>query len=217
MNSCLKDPLGGQRPAQHTHPCCPPCSRSFIRAAADDEDLPVPSPTFLLQNIYSEHAGAGSGPVAAQPSAPICTHSYLLRLRAGPPIHHFDLYRLTQQYDLARLDLRASFTQAVSLVEWPERLGPDLLPAEHLAVHISILEAAEQQQLQRHLAAAAAHERRSTDEAEGGGDEGGGDTRWRRIQLSPAGQRWLPRLQLLHRYLSSEGAELGCYLERSTL
>lgn len=34
------------------------CSRAFIRAASEDEDLPVPSPTFLLQNMYTEHAGA---------------------------------------------------------------------------------------------------------------------------------------------------------------
>lgn len=35
-----------------------PGSRAFIRTAADDEELPVPSPTFLLQNIYNDHAGA---------------------------------------------------------------------------------------------------------------------------------------------------------------
>ena len=34
------------------------CSRAFIRAAAQDDELPVPSPTFLLQNIYSDHPGA---------------------------------------------------------------------------------------------------------------------------------------------------------------
>lgn len=33
------------------------CSRAFIRAAAKDEELPVPSPTFLLQNIYTDHQG----------------------------------------------------------------------------------------------------------------------------------------------------------------
>ena len=33
------------------------CSRAFIRAAADDEEVPVPSPTFLLQNMYTEHQG----------------------------------------------------------------------------------------------------------------------------------------------------------------
>lgn len=56
---------------------------------------------------------------------------------------------MTQQYDLARLDLHASFTQAVCLVEWPERLGAQQQPAGHLAVHISILEQAEQQRMQQ--------------------------------------------------------------------
>jgi len=40
-----------------------------VRAAAEDEALPVPSPTFLLQNIYDELEGAqplGSGPVTLQ-------------------------------------------------------------------------------------------------------------------------------------------------------
>lgn len=32
-------------------------SRAFIRAAADDPQLPVPSPTYLLQLIYSDHEG----------------------------------------------------------------------------------------------------------------------------------------------------------------
>ena len=35
--------------------CC--CSRAFIRAAMDDPDFPVTSPTFTLQNIYDEHEG----------------------------------------------------------------------------------------------------------------------------------------------------------------
>ena len=33
-------------------------SRAFVRAAADHETLPVPSQTFLLQNIYDELEGA---------------------------------------------------------------------------------------------------------------------------------------------------------------
>ena len=34
------------------------CSRAFVRAAMDDPDFPVPSPTFTLQNVYDEHQGA---------------------------------------------------------------------------------------------------------------------------------------------------------------
>ena len=33
-------------------------SRAFIRAAYEDDLLPVPSPTYLLQNIYDELEGS---------------------------------------------------------------------------------------------------------------------------------------------------------------
>uniref|UniRef100_A0A383VCJ7 tRNA threonylcarbamoyladenosine biosynthesis protein TsaE n=1 Tax=Tetradesmus obliquus TaxID=3088 RepID=A0A383VCJ7_TETOB len=89
-------------------------SRAFIRAAAQDPTLPVPSPTYLLQLIYEE--------------------------QEGPPIHHFDLYRLDSQQDMSRLDLAASFSSAVSLVEWADRMPPQLLPQRRLEVHIRILE-----------------------------------------------------------------------------
>ncbi|KAL4428029.1 hypothetical protein ABPG75_002118 [Micractinium tetrahymenae] len=206
-------------------------SRAFIRAAAEDEDLPVPSPTFLLQNIYTEHA--------------------------GPPIHHFDLYRLAQEYDLARLDLPASFSHVVCLVEWAERLqalgGGAHLPADHLAVRIAIVEAAEQARLRRQVEqqAAAAQQQQQQQQHAGGSDgssgrpgleeglagceedeqgyssseageeDGSGDLRWRRIQVAVGGgsgsgsssrERWEPRLQLLRRYLAAEGPQLGCYL-----
>lgn len=62
---------------------------------------------------------------------------------AGPAIHHYDLYRLTEPHDLLRLDLPSSFTQAVSLVEWPERLQ-DQPPPQHLAVHLSVIQAVSQ-------------------------------------------------------------------------
>lgn len=151
---------------------------------------------------------------------------------AGPPIHHFDLYRLTQQYDLARLDLPASFSRAVCLVEWPERLaGSAAQPLQPLHVYISILAAAEQERLQaaRHSGGSSRSGREAQqseaadgDEAGGGSsgssgsdddDETGGDARWRRIQLVPAGPRWQRRLQLLRRYLLAEGAQLGCFVE----
>jgi hypothetical protein len=58
----------------------------------------------------------------------------------GPPIHHFDLYRLeAPSADLGRLDMAASFAGAVALVEWPERLPAALVPAERLEVAIDIL------------------------------------------------------------------------------
>lgn len=128
-----------------------------------------------------------------------------------------------------------SARQAVSLVEWPERLalaGPEQQPAEPLEITISILGQAEQAAVeqsiaQRRAAAAssggsggglqAAVEAGDDDEfssnSSGEDEEGGGDRRWRRVQLLTAGQRWRPRLQLLRRYLAAQGAEVGCYLE----
>ncbi|KAL4445370.1 hypothetical protein ABPG77_011195 [Micractinium sp. CCAP 211/92] len=199
-------------------------SRAFIRSVADDEDLPVPSPTFLLQNMYTDHQ--------------------------GPPIHHFDLYRLTAGYDLARLDLPASFARAVCLVEWAERLqdlgGGAHLPADHLAVRIAVVEAAEQARLQQHVQqqqqqqqqagsgsasscmsglgeeAGGEEDEQGYSSSEAEEDDDGGDPRWRRIQLEVGGGgsagthgssgRWEPRLQLLRRYLAAEGPQLGCYL-----
>lgn len=47
----------GPAPSELSTALCQLCSRAFIRAAADDEDLAVPSPTYLLQNIYDAHEG----------------------------------------------------------------------------------------------------------------------------------------------------------------
>eukprot|EP00899_Mesostigma_viride_P014993 jgi/Mesvir1/23495/Mv22337-RA.1 len=98
--------------------------RQFIRAITGDDETVVPSPTFLLQIIYDEHE--------------------------GPPVHHFDLYRLEgggKTYDLGRLDLDHSFASAVSLIEWADRLtgsnrqsltGATSLPEDRLDVYISM-------------------------------------------------------------------------------
>lgn len=70
------------------------------------------SPTFTLVNTYGATAG-------------------------GPPLAHLDLYRLDGPDDLDSIgfdDLIASGVSAV-LVEWPERLGPDL-PADYLVITI---------------------------------------------------------------------------------
>lgn len=92
------------------------CSRSFIRHAMDDEDLAVPSPTYLLQNTYQKQDDS-------------------------PELYHFDLYRLKTSRDLARLSLDECFRRGICLVEWAERLdmGPTFcLPETYLEVHISM-------------------------------------------------------------------------------
>lgn len=57
---------------------------------------------------------------------------------AGLAVHHFDLYRLTGPADMARLNMDESFRQAISLVEWAERLQ-QAKPADRLDMSISIL------------------------------------------------------------------------------
>lgn len=64
----------------------------------------VPSPTFTLVQVYDTGA---------------------------VPVWHFDLYRLERPEDAIELAIEEAFASAISLVEWPERLG-DLMPGAWL-------------------------------------------------------------------------------------
>ena len=79
-------------------------ARGFIRARGGDEA--VPSPTFTLVQIYDLPGGR---------------------------VWHFDLYRLRVAEEAWELDIEEAFDEGISLIEWPERLGP-LLPRGHLLV-----------------------------------------------------------------------------------
>ena len=83
-------------------------ARAFIRARADREDE-VPSPTFTLVQVYD----AGPSQTA--------------------PIWHFDLYRLRAAEEAWELGIEDAFNDGISLIEWPERLGP-LLPPRRLQI-----------------------------------------------------------------------------------
>ena len=83
-------------------------ARGLIRAAGD-ADEEVPSPTFTLVQIYD--AGAA-------------------------PIWHFDLYRLNGPEDIWELGFDDALEEAVSLIEWPERLGRQL-PLRRLDVELA--------------------------------------------------------------------------------
>ena len=95
-------------------------ARALIRAlpradgslAADEE---VPSPTFTLVQIYE---------------------------RRPAPVWHFDLFRLEAPEEALELGLEEALAGAISLVEWPERLGP-LLPAERLNLSLGFAETAD--------------------------------------------------------------------------
>ena len=82
-------------------------ARAFIRALGNKDE--VPSPTFTLVQVYDV------GPTA---------------------IWHFDLYRIRAPEDAWELGIEDAFTAGISLIEWPERLGP-LLPERRLEITFS--------------------------------------------------------------------------------
>ncbi len=83
-------------------------ARAFLRAAAGDPSLEVPSPSFTLVQSYDTRLG---------------------------PVHHFDLWRLSGPGALVELGWD-ELTGGIVLVEWPERLGP-LRPEGALMVSLA--------------------------------------------------------------------------------
>jgi tRNA threonylcarbamoyladenosine biosynthesis protein TsaE len=86
-------------------------ARAFIRARTRPDEE-VPSPTFTLVQVYE--------PVG----------------QADAAIWHFDLFRLETAQDALELGIEDAFGGAISLIEWPERLGR-LLPERRLDLMLS--------------------------------------------------------------------------------
>ena len=86
-------------------------ARAFVRSLCDPfED--VPSPTFTLVQVY-ESANPASG-----------------------TIYHFDLFRLQDPEEAYELGIEEAFVDAISLIEWPDRLGR-LLPDHRLDIRLA--------------------------------------------------------------------------------
>ena len=83
-------------------------ARAFLREWGVQEE--IPSPTFTLVQTYELEAGT---------------------------VWHFDLYRLENPDDALELDIEDAFTEGISLIEWPERLGA-YLPWERLDLRFAI-------------------------------------------------------------------------------
>ncbi len=83
-------------------------ARAFLREWGVREE--IPSPTFTLVQTYELEAGT---------------------------VWHFDLYRLENPDDALELDIEDAFTEGISLIEWPERLGA-YLPWERLDLRFAI-------------------------------------------------------------------------------
>ncbi len=83
-------------------------ARAFIEALSEAPEE-VPSPTFTLVQTYEA---------------------------APAPVHHFDLFRLAGPEETLELGVEEAFAEGISLIEWPDRLGP-YLPAERLEVGLA--------------------------------------------------------------------------------
>jgi tRNA threonylcarbamoyladenosine biosynthesis protein TsaE len=94
----LDGPLGAGKTA---------LARAFLRAAAGDPLLEVPSPSFTLVQAYDTQIG---------------------------PVFHYDLWRLDGPNSLLELNWEDAL-DGVALVEWPERLGP-LRPDDSLTISL---------------------------------------------------------------------------------
>lgn len=92
----LEGPLGAGKTA---------FARAFLRSAADDPTLEVPSPSFTLVQIYDTKIGQ---------------------------VFHYDLWRLDGPGSMTELDWEDAL-DGVVLVEWPERLGA-LRPNDALTI-----------------------------------------------------------------------------------
>ena len=85
-------------------------ARDEARRASGHEE--VPSPTFTRVQIY--------------PCGEI-------------PVWHFDLFRIARPEDAIELGIDEAFSTAISLIEWPERLGA-LCPRDRLDIRLEMVD-----------------------------------------------------------------------------
>jgi tRNA threonylcarbamoyladenosine biosynthesis protein TsaE len=140
-------------------------AQGFIKAwLREPEGLYVTSPSYLIDNTYPDEDGSA--------------------LQPGVTVHHMDLWRLPQGKVGQLVDLPHIFSECVSLIEWPERLVDNEIPARAgvLELHLRLDESA----------AAEADDPVAAAEAV---EEGRDLPRW--VRLVPRGQEWEQRLQAL--------------------
>ncbi len=88
-------------------------------------------------NALSPPRGSAGGTEAGQEEVPSPTFTLVqIYERAPAPVWHVDLYRIEEPGETDELGLEDAFVSAITLIEWPERLGPRL-PADRLELCLS--------------------------------------------------------------------------------
>lgn len=117
-------------------------ARGFLRQYFADSTLEVPSPSYLICFTYdgtpaSSPSVAGmsaSSPPVADASAHGPTGRTIQSVGQsrlpGVSVLHLDPYRLPEGKVASLIDLAPAFKSSICLIEWPERLGPQLVTAE---------------------------------------------------------------------------------------
>ena len=91
-------------------------ARGFVQRWLSDPEEAVTSPSYLIDNVYPDDGRA---------------------LCAGVTVHHMDLWRLPEGKAAQLIDFPHVFSECVSLIEWPEKLGAELMPVQRLEVRLT--------------------------------------------------------------------------------
>lgn len=150
-------------------------ARGFVRGWYNDPTELVTSPSYLIDNLYDDDGRARVPGVA---------------------VHHMDLWRLDEGKVAQLVDLPRVFYECVSLIEWPERLGAEHTPAEHLRVTLDFAEA------DGGADGRAARAGSADEEADAGWDED--EDQPRVATLKAVGRQWEARLEWLETGLMEE-------------
>ena len=86
--------------------------------------------TFARAFVNARAASGGAGPVEVPSPTFTLVQPYDI---GATTVYHFDLYRVDVPEDALELGIEDAFATGISLVEWPDRLGP-LMPGDALLV-----------------------------------------------------------------------------------
>ena len=150
-------------------------ARGFIRRWYADPSELVTSPSYLIDNAYDDPERRA--------------------LRPGVTVHHMDLWRLPEGKVQQLVDLPKVFSECVSLIEWPDKLGSDLMPSEYLDIDLCILDGGGEEDGEEARAAEAAQAEAEEDEDEEDEDED--EEQPRVAPITARGKQWEERLAVI--------------------